>query len=859
MRRLTLFLALLGFALPIPAQRLPRTVIPVHYDLSFEPDFQTDRFQGVETIDVSIQQATLEIVLHAVEIDFQDVLIESGGKTQKAGVRLDEKTGTAILTVPEPVSIGPARIRISYTGILNDQLRGFYRGTLNGREYAASQMEATDARQAFPSFDEPSMKATFAVTLIIDQKDAGFSNGALISETNGPRQGKKTLRFATTPRMSSYLVALVVGDFKCLEGESDGIPQRVCSAADRYQKGEFALDASKDLVRYYNRYYGIRYPFGKLDHIGIADFRAGAMENAGAILYRDLYLLADERTTAKTRRDIGSVLAHEIAHMWFGDLVTMEWWDDIWLNEGFASWMGEKAVDAWKPEWKTRLSEVAGMRVPMTTDSLAATRKIRQQASSPAEIDELFDSIAYAKTAAVLSMIESYVGDDEFRKGINTYFDRHAWGNTTYYDFADAVSAEASKGVDRILSSFVQQPGLPLVAVSARCEGNQRVVTLRQKRFFLEQQARKESGELWAIPVCLRNGSQDECVLLDQAEEAFRMAGCSGTLFANRGGRGYYLSRYEPSLAAELNSAISSLTPEERVTRLRDELLLVRSGEQSVANYLSLLESLRSERERLILGEVFKDLTLIRTSMVASADLPRYREWIRGLLGPIAREIGWTALPKEDDERRELRAELLKALAYEGRDPEALRVARRLTDSYLRDRKSVEANLAASVVPLAALNGDAQLYDRYLQAWRNAKGDEEKSTFLYALAEFENAALFDRTLNLAISGEVRSQDAPFLLRSAFYNQKQGRKAGEFVRDHWDDVEKSVPPRVLPYVLSGNRALCGTALAGELRRFISGRAELEQSRSVKQTLEQIEQCSRTFELQSPKLSQYLQRR
>ena len=392
--------------------------------------------------------------------------------SQTAAVTLNDAAETATLTVPRPVARGRATLHIAYTGILNDKLRGFYLSQANGRKYAVSQMEATDARRAFPSFDEPAYKATFAISLMVDAADAAISNGRQISDTPGPEPGKHTIAFAATPKMSTYLVALLVGDFVCRSGQSGGTPIRVCSTPDKLGLTAFALEAAEQQVAFFNNYFGIAYPYEKLDIIGVPDFAAGAMENAGAITFRERMLLADDATASVgIRKSVASVISHELAHQWFGDLVTMKWWDDIWLNEGFATWAANKPLAAWKPEWKMDVSAAQETQSALALDALRATRAIHTQVETPAEINQVFDAIAYEKTAGVLNMIEAYVGPEAFRKGVSSYLQKYSLGNAAGEDFWTEVTRVTEKPVNRIMKSFVEQPGAPLVSVKTRVRG----------------------------------------------------------------------------------------------------------------------------------------------------------------------------------------------------------------------------------------------------------------------------------------------------------------------------------------------------------------------------------------------------
>jgi aminopeptidase N len=402
-------LALLGA--PAAAQRLSGEAVPEHYTLWFGPDLDEGTFDGRATIDVVLSRPSRQITLHAAELAFGEVTIRAAGRTQIARVELDPAAETATLSVPDTMPEGRATIAIAYTGVLNDKLRGFYLSEANGRRYAITQMEPTDARRAFPGFDEPVYKATFDVSLTIDAGDSAIANGRQVSDTPGPRPGTHTLAFARTPRMSTYLVAMLVGDFVCRDGASDGTPIRVCSTPDKLPLTAYALEAAEFQLAFFNEYFGIDYAFGKLDIVAVPDFAAGAMENAGAITFRERLLLIDPATSSlNTRKRVAAIISHELAHQWFGNLVTMAWWDDIWLNEGFATWLANKPLAAWRPEWAVELDDAADTQAALGLDALGSTRAIRLQVETPAEINQVFDGIAYEKTAAVLRMLEHYVG-----------------------------------------------------------------------------------------------------------------------------------------------------------------------------------------------------------------------------------------------------------------------------------------------------------------------------------------------------------------------------------------------------------------------------------------------------------------
>jgi aminopeptidase N len=412
----------LSTALNAGAQRLPTTVRPEHYALLLTPDLKAATFTGVETIEVALAEPTSAITLNSAEIAFQSVTVTANGKEQTATASEDKEKEQTTFTVSGQIPAGKATISIHYTGILNNELRGFYLSKTAKRNYAVTQFESTDARRAFPSFDEPAFKATFDISLVIDSGDTAISNGPIVFDTPGPGEGKHTLKFLTTPKMSTYLVAFLVGDFKCTEGESDGVKIRGCSTPDKVDLTAFSVEIAKYVLHYYNTYFGIPYPLKKLDLIGLPDFEAGAMENFGAITYRETDMLLDPKTASlDAQKNVALVVAHEMAHQWFGDLVTMQWWDNIWLNEGFATWMENKPVAAMHPEWdidQLVANDEYGQRTQsdqegtMDLDAQPTTHAIRATANTREEIEQMFDGISYGKAGAVLLSVENYVGPE---------------------------------------------------------------------------------------------------------------------------------------------------------------------------------------------------------------------------------------------------------------------------------------------------------------------------------------------------------------------------------------------------------------------------------------------------------------
>jgi aminopeptidase N/puromycin-sensitive aminopeptidase len=844
------------------AQRLPEIARPDNYKLTFTPDLENAKFEGEETIALRMLKSSAEITLNAVDIDFHEVTVTSGGVTQKAKVAPDKEKQMVVLTVEKPLAPGPATVHITYTGILNNEMSGLYLGKDDkGRKYAATQFEATDARRAFPSFDEPDYKATFDITAVADKGQVAISNQKVISDIEGPGD-KHTVKFATTAKMSSYLAALVVGQFEYIEGEADGIPIRVYSTPGKKDMGKFALESAEYILGYYDKYFGIKYPYGKLDLIGLPDFSAGAMENTGCITFREVILLIDEKQgSVGLKKEIASVIAHEMAHQWFGDLVTMKWWDDIWLNEGFATWMESKPVAKWKPEWNYPLDDVSGTGGTLNGDSLANTRPIHQAAETPAQIQELFDGIAYGKAASVLRMLEAYLGEETFRKGVNAYLQQHQYANATADDFWDAQTRTSKKPVDTIMPTWVKQPGAPVVNVKAECAGDATNVTVSQQRYYMDRAKFEASNDqLWQIPLCLRgsaSGNSAKCELMTKKEETFTIPGCSTWVMANAGATGYYHTGYQPSAVRALAAdAETKLTPAERIALQNDVWASVRVGREPVGDYLAFAQGLQSDPNRAVIDDVIGRLSYIGRYLLSESDRDSYRAWLRRYLTPLMKEVGYDRKPGESDEQRTLRAAVFNALGHDARDPETLEYARSLADKLLTDPNSVDHEQAGAAMGLAALNGDAAFYDRVMAALKNPKSPEEYYELLYTLPRFSDPKLLQRTLDFAISSDVRSQDALSVVTSVLGNPAGQQLAWDFIRQHWSEIEKAGGPFASAEIVQATGVFCDTAKRDEVTEFFTAHKVEAAERSYKQSIERINICSDLKLRQEPQLAAWL---
>ena len=857
-------LLVLSLAVLTRAQRLPQTILPEHYDIHLAPDFSTDTFGGTVRITVRLAEPARTIILNAAEIEIHEATVSAVSGTQTATVDLNAERETATLTVPHSVAPGSATIAIRYTGQLNDKLRGFYLSRANGRKYAVTQLEATDARRAFPSFDEPAMKATFALSATVDTRDTAISNGRLVADTPGPGPGKHTLRFAETKRMSPYLVAMVVGDWDCVNGSADDIPIRICGTPDRKGELGFALETAVFALQYFNRYFSIKYPFEKLDIIAVPDFSAGAMENTGAIVFRDQFLLVPPSggTTDQRKRAV-QYIGHEIAHQWFGDLVTMQWWDDIWLNEGFATWMERRPMQEAMPEWNARLDEVRETQRAMAVDVLKTTRPVRTRVETTAEINQVFDSIAYQKTAAIIRMVEGYIGAPAYRTGINAYLKRFAYGNATGEGFWTTLAAATERPVDRIVSGFMTQPGMPLVDVVTSCAAGKTQVAVAQRPLA---GAVPESTR-WDIPICYKRGSgsgrvaREACTLLSQKTTSFTLDGCTPWLFANVDGRGYYRTGYTSESMQALRAAVRSeqLTAVEETVLLEDLWALVWLNDRRIGDFLSLATEMLSDPPRPAAATGLARMNTIADRLVNESQSAAFQQWVRRMVGPAAKRLGWSSTPNESEDGRSLRNAVLYTLGYAGRDAEVLREARRLVDRHLSGGPPLDASIAAAAIELAALTGDAPLYDRYVSAMNDRRSRGEQLLFRNGLAFFADPALQKRTLELATSSAVRAHDAPEIISRLMRQPSATAATWTHLKANWAHLQRSMGIfQALPDIVDSTEHFCDAQSRTDVEQFFRTHPVPGTERTLAQALETIERCAAARAEQSKNLAEFLAR-
>ena len=841
--------------LPAHAQRLPQTVTPEHYALTLTPDLKAATFTGVEQIDLEVKEPTTTITLNSAEIEFQSVTVTAGGKQQTGAVATDKEKEQTTFTFPQQVPAGKATLEIHYTGILNSELRGFYLSKTAKRNYAVTQFESTDARRAYPSFDEPAFKATYDVTLVVDKGDTAISNSPIESDTPGPGADKHTLKFGATPKMSTYLVAFLVGDFQCTGGEQDGVAIRVCATPDKVGLTGFALEEAKYILHYYDDYFGIHYPLKKLDLIGLPDFEAGAMENFGAITYRETALLIDPKTASVgAEKQVSMVVAHEMAHQWFGDLVTMQWWDNIWLNEGFATWMETKPVAAKHPEWNIDQEEAGGLDNALNLDAQPTTRAIRAKADTREEIEQMFDGISYGKAGAVLNMVENYLGKETFRQGVHNYLKAHEYANATAEDFWGAQTANSHKPVDKIMESLVAQPGAPLVTFGEPAGGK---VDVSQQRFFLSPSIKPDRAQKWTLPVCFRKGDGQECDVLTPESTSLKIP-ADALFFANANGKGFYRSAYPPDkYAAVVAQVETALKPTERISLIGDEWAQVRSNNATAGDYLNLVSAVKNDENAAVVSSAIGGVGALYERVAATQqERDGLAAWLRTTFSPVYAKLG---PPSDSDSpsKRELRAQLFQVLGYYGKDPAVLAQAKEMAGKYLADPSSMDATLGQTAVLIAARNGDSQLFDKLQQVFETSTNPELQEGALQLLAMFEDPALQKRALDYATSNKVRNQDAAIQFAIALQDDATRDQAWQYIKDHWDTVHTLLTPEMGNALVGSTGAFCSTEARDDVQQFFSTHKVASADQAVKHSIERIDGCVEFRRLQEPNLAKWLQ--
>jgi len=827
--------------------RLPSIVRPSAYRLRIEPDLDAAAFTGTVEIDIEVLEATEVIVMNAVDLVLEPPVVRGAAGESSGAVEIDESTERAILTFPAPLDLGSHVLSIGFKGVLNDDLRGFYRSTFTDVEgtahtIATTQFEATDARRAFPCFDEPAFKATFDVTLVVDGALGAFSNSRIVHEAK-LGDGRREVSFAPTMTMSTYLVAFIVGPFEATPPiVVDGVPVAVVFPPGKGHLADFALDVGAFSLHFFKEYFDIPYPGDKVDLVGIPDFAYGAMENLGCVTFREAELLIDPATGSQNQlARIAMVIAHELAHMWFGDLVTMEWWEGLWLNEAFATYMQYVCIDAYKPGWQMWVRFSAEREVGLMIDGLHSTRSIEFPVHAAADAIQMADPITYQKGSSVLKMLETYLGAETFRDGIRRYLRDHAYSNTATGDLWAALEAESNEPVGEIMHSWIYQGGHPIVTV--------RDGTLSQKPYVLGAPDGPSSiGGPWKVPVRSRplgGGAADRQLLTEPAALVTPQPAV-----VNAGGTGFYRTSYEPAQLAAIVRRLDQLSEIERAVLLQDTWALVRAGDRSVTDMLALASGLGTQVEPSCWDAVDRMLEFLDRA-VSSDERALLEDRTRALLGPIFATLGWEPAAGEDERAQVLRATLVRRLGTTGADPAIRAEAASRFDSGVVDGDLADAIVA--VVNSMRRPGD---FEEMRQRFQDAKDPQTEERYRQGLAGVADEALCLQLLATCLD-DFRMQDGPIIIARLEANPIGGRAVWEQVAVRWDElIERIPPPMHIALGLGLTAQVTDSAFAARVAAFHRAHPLDAGQKRIDQALEYLIASARLAERERPTLASTL---
>ena len=813
-------------------------IIPINYVLSFEPDLQKFIFEGKESIEIKCKKPTRIITLNCAEIKIHSCHITHKNQKIPCTTKTDNKKEELIITLAQKVQ-GQAFIHIEFQGMLNDRLLGFYRSQYkqNGKTkfLATTQFEAADARRAFPCWDEPEAKATFEISLITDNKFSAISNMPVKSIT---KLGKKKLhKFGKTPIMSTYLIYLGVGEFEYLLGRIGKTQIRVVTTKGNKSKGKFALDLGKKLLVSYEKYFGIKYPLPKLDLIAIPDFAAGAMENWGAITFRETILLYDPNTSStKTKQFIAEVISHEIAHQWFGNLVTMKWWNDLWLNESFATFMATKFVDKFYPEWDLWNQFVEdAMNIAMGLDSLKTTHPIDVKVNSPAEIREIFDAISYDKGGCILRMLEDYVGEPNFRQGLKDYLSSFKYKNAQGQDLWNAIGKASKMPVSLMVNSWLKQPGFPLVDIKQK--GNS--LQISQKRYLLEPNKKSSAGK-WIIPLSIGSGGETISKLFSNKSTTVKIPNSIGFV-ANYGRKGFYRVKYDEGILLDLKMLVDQkqLPPIDRWAIQNDLFSLCVSGNENVRNYLDFSDAYYTEDSYLASVNVANNLSSIYFRAFGERFSEEIKEYAINYLRKILSELGWDARKSDKHTDALLRSFAISTLGRMD-DEEVSQEAKKRYAKFLKNPKSLYPDLVEPICSIAAWNGNSKTYNELVGLYKKAKTMEEKLRFLGAMCGFKDPKLLQKSLDFSQTPDVRSQNMQLPIMKVAANPYGKKILWPWLKKNWKKLNKKVGHGnpLFNRIVASISSVADDSMEKEIVKFFKNNPTPGTERTQAQTLERI---------------------
>ncbi len=770
---------------------LPKDVVPSRYVLQFDLDPASPTFSATAAIAVRVLKPVAGVVLHAHELQADSVTLQAAdGARQALRVGPGGPPQTWQLTTLDatPIAAGEHTLHIAYRGAVQKTGQGLFGVSYSAQgqpqQMLATQLEAVYARTLFPGFDEPAFRAVFEITV---KAPAGYE---VVSNMPLARSeavaGGQLHRFDATPPMPSYLVALAVGRFDTLQGHAADVPLRIFTAPGKREQARYAMTVTEQVVPYYNDYFGLPYALPKLDQLAVAGVRDGAMEDWGLISYTEPAILFDPaKSSPRTQRGAFNTIAHEIAHQWFGNLVTAASWEEIWLNEAFATWMADKATVRFNPAWQSQLHRRGWTDHAMATDATSATRAIRSGPVRESAVFDVFDSITYSKGGAVLSMLEQWLGPEPFRRGLADYMQGQKFSNATAGDLWHHMGQASGQPVAKVAASWTDQPGFPLLRVASQCVAGRTRVTLAQQRFWLAPQA--AGPALWQVPVLLTRGAQQASTLADQREQRVEFEGCTDEpVLANAGGAGFYRVEYAPADLRRVVASVARLAPADRVTLLSDIFALAQAGRVPFTNYIDLLTALPrvddASRGTLftMAGEALQFLDM---TMHGTPAQPRIRAAGRALFAPALARLGWQPRPGEDDEDTNLRAALIERLARFD-DRAVIRRALQAFDADAAGEAALPGSIRSAVVHAVGAHADQPHFDKLMSALRSATGEEDRWLYASALAMGRDAGRAKQLLASALDGRLPGNIATAIPGLVSESSPHHALAYDFTLAHW---------------------------------------------------------------------------
>jgi alanyl aminopeptidase len=784
---------------------LGRAAKPTFEAVRLEIDPRQKDYRGSVRIELEVVRPTREIRFHA-----EDMTLTALDLRGPQGAVVVERTsgtnGLQTLVAKSELPKGSYVLAMDFQNEFNTQATSLYRLDSGGDAYAFTQFEADDGREAFPCFDEPAFKYPWQFTLVVPEADSAVTNTPLEKVTSAG--GKRTITYKRSPPMPMYIVALAVGPFDAVPVPKAHVPMRVLAPRGQGALTAEAVRVAPTLLANLERWFGRPYPYDKLDIIGVPEYWPGAMENAGLITFADQVLLFDATTaTAAKKKQVASFLSHEMAHMWFGDLVTMAWWDDLWLNESFASWMGEKIAHESFPEYGTDLTLVDDSDDAMRVDGKITSRAIRKPVTALDNLLQSADELAYEKGQSVLGMFERWLGPDTFQQGVRLYLERHAWGNATADDLWAALREASGKDVGAAMGTFLNQPGLALVDVTVQPGGR---VALAQRRYLPEGESAGKA-QTWSIPMTLKvahaGGVSTKTVLLTKPSETLDL-GVKGVTWIepNADAWGYYRWQTDDANWKALLANAEKLTARERTDLVYDAGALLAAGAMHGDAYLATLRRFLQDEHPAVVAASLDGLQGVRGAFAPEDNDPAFSSFVRASVGPALAHLGWTPRAGESDAAARLRPRLLTWMADEGADPAARAFGDSLARAYLADASSVPPELAGAGLGIAALDGDAALLDTYRTRFETAKNPSERALYLNALGAFHAPSERQRALDYSLEGPLRPQEIGRLYGSVARQTPQtGDLALDWMMKNYERLRGRIPPMYaafLPYIAGG---------------------------------------------------------